>query len=184
VSADTVEDAEELFLLGKDRLLNVNHWHKYAGAVSGVFALTDHHGKELHRKAHKGDYLKIMLPGPGEKAGEGFDWVRIETIQYDDYPDDNSELIAMTVRPTPAPVNEEANTAHFFSQDATSTFSVQRKGKDVIATYHGRNEVPNTGTENLVDKARNAIVAIGAMLGLSEVQWKSLIKGFLTYEEE
>ncbi|RYD56065.1 MAG: hypothetical protein EOP56_14115 [Sphingobacteriales bacterium] len=182
VLADTIEEAEELFLAGKDRLLSINNWHDYAGELSGVFVLTDNHGKELHRKAHKGDYLKINLPGPGESAGDGYDWVHVETIQYDDYPDSNSETIAMTVRPTQAPVNNDKNTAHFFSDDATSTFSIQRKGKEVIATYHGRNEVPNTGTDNLIDKARNAVVALGAMIGISELQWKSLIKGFLTYE--
>lgn len=184
ITEDTIEDAEELFLLGKERMLSVNHWHEYAGALSGVFTLTDSHGKELRRKAHKGDYLKIQLPGPGENAGKGYDWVHIEAIQYDDFPDTNSETIAMIARPVAAPIGNDHNTAHFFSDDATSTFSIQRKGKKVIATYHGRNEVANTETDNLLDKARNALMALGAMLGLSELQWKSLVKGFLTYEGE
>lgn len=35
---------------------------------------------------------------------------------------------------------------------------------------------------SMQDKIRNAVVAAGAILGLSEIQWKSLLKGFLQKE--
>jgi hypothetical protein len=34
-----------------------------------------------------------------------------------------------------------------------------------------------------MDKVRNAIVALGAMIGLSSPQWQSLVKGLLEPEE-
>ena len=52
----------------------------------------------------------------------------------------------------------------------------------MLATYSGRNEVPNTEADNLLDKARNAVVAIGAMIGLSELQWEKLVKGLVRFE--
>lgn len=183
VAMESVDDADELFVIAKERLLHVNDWHTYAGALSGVFTLTDSRGKELHRRAHKGDYIKILLPGPGENAGNGYDWVHIEALEYDDYPDTDSEVLAMTVRPVTSPETRDQNTAHFFDNKATSTFSVQRHGAKVSATYHGRNETPNTGTDNLVDKVRNAAMALGAMLGFSELQWTGLLKGFLKFDE-
>lgn len=184
VTLNTIEDAEELFLIGKDRLLDMNNWDKYAGGLSGVFTLTDAHGKELHRKAHKGDYVKIMLPAPGEHAGQGYDWVHIEELVYDDFPDENREIIAMTVYPTAAPNGDKEDTSHFFTNKASSTYSIQRDGKEVMATYHGRNEIYNTETTDIIDKARNMIVATAALMGMSELQWKNLIKGFLDMEQK
>ena len=182
-SAESPEDAEELFIVAKDRLLDVNNWNRTAVAVSAVFELADHHGNHLNRKAHKGDYIKIDLPAPGSKTGDGYDWVVIEQIAYDDYPDEHTESILMQVRPAPAPTNGNEDVAHFFKADATSSFIIERHGKLLMAHYYGRNEVPNTEAENPVDIVRNAVVATGAVIGLSDVQWNNLIQGFLSFGE-
>src|SRR5690606_6922297 len=161
IATDNTEQAEALFVAAEDRMLDVNNWHLFAGPPTSTFRLTDSEGNELNRKAHKGDLIKRELPAaPGKNEGGGYDWVRIEALQYDDYPDTNREILAFTVRPVPAPQSSGENTAHFFDEDATSTFAVHREGKKVLATYHGRNEKPNTETSNLLDKARNAVVAV------------------------
>ena len=49
-------------------------------------------------------------------------------------------------------------------------------------SYHGRNEVPNTSAVKVLDKLRNAVVALGAQAGLSEVFWKKLARGMLQKE--
>jgi hypothetical protein len=183
VMAESQDDAEEMFVTAKNRLLNVNQWHEYAGVGSATFKLTDEKGYPLTRTARKGDYIKVDIPGPGSVAGEGKDWVVIETIQYDDYPDTNMEILAMRVRTTSKPGHETDASDHFFKAGATSTFSVQRRGSKILATYNGRNETPNVEADNLIDKARNAVVAIGAMLGLSDVQWQKLIKGFVEFDD-
>lgn len=182
ITTEDIEDAEDFFLIAKDRLLDINGWGTLAGAASASFQLTDLHGHEAHRKAHTGDHIRINIPGPGSQTGDGYDWVRIETIAYDDYPDESSESITMRVRPSANPTGEAGDVAHFFKDAATSTFIVERHGKILAAHYYGRNEVPNTAADSLMDKARNVAVATGAMLGLSDVQWKNLVKGLLDFD--
>ena len=80
VTLENVDDAEDLFLVAKEKLLDVNNWHKVAEGSSAAFILTDTHGSEVHRPAHTGDYIKIKIPGPANSAGDGFDWVHIEKI--------------------------------------------------------------------------------------------------------
>ena len=69
--------------------------------------------------------------------------------------------------------------AHFFEEGATSTFILQLQNNTVFASYYGRNEVPNTDVERLTDKVRNALVGMAAYVGISEIHWKALLKGFL-----
>jgi hypothetical protein len=183
-TAESIDDAEELFILAKDRLLNVNKWDKTAASASATFTLTDHTGHDVSRNAHKGDYIRINIPGPGSITGEGYDWVKIEAITYDDYPDENTESIVLQVRPAPAPINTNTDVAHFFKDEATSTFDIERHGRLLIARYYGRNEVPNTDAEKTMDVIRNTAVAAGAILGLSDAQWNSLLKGFLNFDED
>jgi hypothetical protein len=179
ITLESIDDAEEMFLIAKDRLTDVNHWNDVAGKMGAKFSLTDHHGKELHRHAHLGDYIKIDIPGPGNAEGEGFDWVHIDKIIYDDYPDDGTESIAILVRPCNSPTHPDGETAHFFSDDSTSTFIVERHNKIIIAHYYGRNEVPNTDADGILNKVRNVAVAIGGLLGISDIQWQSLIEGLI-----
>lgn len=179
VTASTHEEANELFIKAAHRLLDVNHWNQLAGFLSAVFILTDKGGSEVKRLAEAGDYFKIDIPGPGLESGEGFDWVEIEKVE--DLPDplSESESLAITVSPAPNPKQAGSDAAHFFSDEASSTFMVERNGNTVTASVHGRNEIPNTEIEDNKDKIRNAIVALGAITGLSKVQWKNLVTGLL-----
>jgi hypothetical protein len=56
--------------------------------------------------------------------------------------------------------------------------SYDRTCDKVTAFYHGRRVVPNTSPIKWTDNVRNACVAAGAVVGLSEVQRPALLKGF------
>ena len=180
VELDTHEEALNQYCLIKNKLLNISHWHTYSGTGTADFHLTDSEGNAVHRLAEKGDHFRINIPGPGSKTGDGFDWVQIQEIKEKTHPE--GEQIAIIVKPATNPNNANPDTAHFFKEDASSTFIVRTVGKTVFAEVHGRNEQPNTDAESLIDKARNIAVAAGAMLGFSKVQWKSLVDGLVNPE--
>jgi hypothetical protein len=179
-SAEHSDDlsAREHYLRCRNRMLNVNSWNEAGGRLGADFQLMDGNGDALERSALPGDFIRIDVPGPGSAAGKGYDWVVIEKLEEQSEGIEN-DFVVITVRPTENPRTEENDTAHFFDANASSTFIIQRNGKVVTAEYHGRNETPNVQTDNKIDKVRNAAVALGGMLGLSEVQWKSLINGLL-----
>lgn len=179
IKLDSVEEALWEFEIVKDRLLNVSKWHELSGEILARFQLTDASGAELSGSAKEGDYIRINVPGPGNKSGEGYDWVRIEKIESISDESESLEFVAIKVRPCPSPVNEELSTAHFFKNIATSTFVVKRINSTISAEVHGRNEETNTDTPDVSDKIRNFIVGLGAMLGFSKVQWKSLVDGLI-----
>lgn len=173
----TSEEAGKTFARASARLVNPPVWHRIAGELSSKFKL--YNSDDLHgRLVIVDDYLAIDVPGPGLKTGDGFDWVRVELLEKNIMPhcDDS---IAMRLRTSTNPTTRDTGIAHFFSNDATSTFIIKRTGKKVSASYHGRNEIANTTDISLMDKLRNTAVAIGSVAGLSTLQWEALIEGFL-----
>ncbi|MEJ6978912.1 hypothetical protein WG906_00525 [Pedobacter sp. P351] len=174
----TIEEAISGYESAKQKLLDISKWHDYAGEGTADFQLTDITGNIVYRSATEGDYFKIDIPGPGSKTGEGYDWVQIQSII--EKTENDCQYISITVRPASNPTNQNEDVAHFFKDEASSTFMIQRTGLVVSAEVHGRNEQANTDSQNIIDKVRNIIVAAGAFLGLSEVQWKSLVKGLLS----
>lgn len=174
---ETMEAARKCYEVAKQRLLHVNNWQKWAGAATANFQLTDANGNHVNRSVEEGDYFKIDIPGLGPLTGEGYDWVRVEKIVENRSED--SERVVIQVRPASNPNNERKDVAHFFSDSASSSFIVKRDGKTVTAHVHGRNEKPNTNTETLVDKVRNAAVATGAVAAFSKLQWKNLVNGLI-----
>jgi hypothetical protein len=179
VKAYTPEEAKKVFAEAKEKLLDINNWNKLCGIASSIFYLTDEQGNQIHRQPIKGDYIKIDLPAPGSTSGGGFDWVRIEAIEDKSNPEGDTESFAIRVRPAENPQEPGEDTAHFFKEDATSSFLIQRKGKQVNAEVHGRNEIPNAANKGVFDKIRNLIVGLSASTGLAIPQWKSLINGLL-----
>lgn len=182
VSLPDKEQALDCFRRAYKRLLNPPVWHELSGALSADFVLTDEKGEELERLLLEGDYIRINIPGPGNATGDGYDWVKVETVEDKTNADAEEERLGIKVRACDNPTNANNNTAHFFKSDATSSFIIHRNGNTVTASYHGRNEVPNTKTDKTTDNVRNAMVATGAIAGLSELQWSALIKGFLSEE--
>jgi hypothetical protein len=177
IECDTEEQAVDLFNTAKQRLLNVNEWEQLTGIASADFQLTDRYGKEVQRSVQRLDHFRINIPGPGNVTGKGYDWVRVEEIHEEN--EEDQTAVYIKVRPATNPQNSDPEVAHFFDDDATSTFTVKRYGKKVTAAVHGRNEKPNTHSDNLLDKARNAIVSVTALNGFSKLQWKQLVKGLI-----
>lgn len=161
----------------KIRLMNVELWEKYGGKAS--FKLFNYAGDPVSRLARKGDFIRIDLPGPGPRAGRGYDWVHIEEMQDEVDEKNDTASFAFRVRPAAGPASKKNETAHFFTSDATSTFMVQRKGNRVIAEEFGRNENSNTQAQRITDKVRNAVVAVAASYGAAHLQWQDMLEGIL-----
>jgi hypothetical protein len=179
VTRHTVAEARHCYTKAVKRMLNPGIWHKLAGWASASFKLAGAKGEDLFRLVRQGDYIRIDIPGPGPVEGGGYDWVRVEKMEEYIDPGGQMEWTGMKVRPCGNPSSAASGAAHFFRDDATSTFIIERDGLKITAYYHGRNEVPNTSTLKLADNVRNALVAVGAMVSLSEAQWSALSKGFL-----
>lgn len=159
--------------------MNINKWYTYSGSTGAEFTLTDPYGDVVENAAPKvGDLIRIKLPAPSNKQGDGFDWVRIE--QFENYQEQlkDEEVFGFRVRPVQNPNTTSPDSAHFYTSAATSTFLIIRKSSTVYVMERGRNENPNL-SGNLFNKIRNAVVALAAMLGLAKPQWKNLVKGIL-----
>ncbi|MBC7390397.1 MAG: hypothetical protein H7329_14365 [Opitutaceae bacterium] len=178
-TAETREEAIKVFEIACQRLIEIHNWDKFAEKISAKFVLTNKSGFEVLREPKEGDFIRIDIPGPGTKAGDGYDWVQIETILFSDPYEMEEKLFGFKVRPSSNPENSESGTAHFLSDQATSSFIISLKGKTVYSEIHGRNESPNTGASHLIDKVRNLGVAAGAILGVANIQWNLLAKGLL-----
>ncbi len=181
----THAEAIALYNLARERLLHINGWYSYTGesVLSGKFQHTDENGRSVERAPKEGDFIRIELPGVGPESGDGFDWVQIERIaeSQKDNSGEDSQFCAIRVRPAPNPATPSEETAHFFTELATSTFQVSRAGKVVIAEEIGRNEMPNNeDNDKTKDTIRNTIYAETASRGASWPQWKVLMSGFLT----
>jgi len=179
IKASDLNAARELFKKARMNLLNVNKWHELAGALSAKFQLTDEKGNAINDNLRKGNYFSISIPAaPGSSVGNGNDWVKVETLE--EQKNNNTDWIAIRVRPAKSPLqHNSAETAHFFTDDASSSFCLERKGRKVTASIYGRNEKPNIKAKTLTDKIRNVLIAFSAMIGLSKSQWTSLVRGIL-----
>ncbi|MGZ3852522.1 MAG: hypothetical protein ACXVLT_14295 [Flavisolibacter sp.] len=169
--------AKSLYEQAKQRLLFVHDWGKITGKLSADFQLTDNRGREVERLAKKGDHFRIDILGPGSKAGEGYDWARVEDIK--EVHEEGIDSIAILVRPASNPKTSNPNTAHFFSEKSTSTFVVAREGNKVTASIYDRNIEANEETKEPLDKIRNAVVGLSAKHGFSKLQWQALVEAFL-----
>ena len=174
---NNVQEACVLYTTARERLLFVHNWGNITGKWSADFQLTDDKGNEVDRFAQPGDHFRIDITGPGSSAGEGYDWARVEAIK--EVHEENVDSIAIRVRPAANPQSTSDNVAHFYSYQSTSTFVITREGTTVTASVYDRNIEPNEETTSLIDKARNAVVGLGAKHGLSKLQWQALAEAFL-----
>jgi hypothetical protein len=158
IIAESIEDADEIFLVAKDRLLNVNKWKTLCNDF-GELHLTDSHGRQIQRKAHYNDYIRI------QEAGQPTEWVHIDGIEYNDYPDEDYETIGIRMRDAKEPAeyhNEENDTSY----NATGTFVAERRGRHVSVHYYSRNENIHAAT----------------WLAGHDMQWQALVEALLRVE--
>lgn len=174
---DNQDEAVLQYEIVKERLLNVNNWHHVAGFVSAKFQIVDLSGKEVYRHCQLGDYLKIDIPGPGSKEGEGYDWVCIEELKEVNTTEIRS--LGFTVRPSHNPQKNSTEIAHFYSSGTTSSFIVVLEYSKVTAWVVDRNLKPNDNTDSLIDKIRDSTIGVGAIGIFSRVQWQNLVDGLV-----
>jgi hypothetical protein len=172
-----LQKAKVLFDLAKNRLLDVNHWQELTGKMLADFQLTDHTGQHVEGPVREGLYYKIDVPGPGSKAGEGYDWTKVEKI--DIYSSTDVDSIGIRVRPTSNPTSGDESIAHFYDKDSTSTFTLTRENTKVTAAIYDRNTKTNQNTDKLIDKIRNTAVGAGGIFSFSKIQWKSLTEALI-----
>lgn len=175
-------EAKEFFEVAKNRLRNVNSWAELAGNGSATFQLMDSSGIPIDRYVEKGDLVRIDIPGPGSQAGEGYDWVQIEAIEFQSTPYRNH--YSFRVRPTQNPSKKKEGIAHFYSKESTSTFMVKQNKNTVSVAIYDRNTKPNVNAESSMNNVRDAIVGTAGILGFSKFQWTKLIHGILKKENE
>lgn len=155
------------FSRSRDRLFNVNAWSQIPGIANATFELFSPGGEPLTRNHVKnGDFIKIDLPGPLP-----FYWVKV--IEISDQPDHAQ----FTVQPTydPTEKDDRRATDHFFQGKARSTFTVERKGKEITALEIGVDEAINNKEEEAGGKGLiNTVVSEGGWAAFQKYQWKNL----------
>lgn len=171
------DEAKLFYEVVRERLFNVNKWHSKAGFVSGSFQLMDANGKKLEKNVEIGDYIRIDIPGPGSSEGFGYDWVLVEDLR--EIREENIQSVGFRVRPSQNPANEDNATAHFYSDEATSSFIVSRENNTVSSLIIDRNVKPNTDASTITDKIRHVAVSLGAIGLFSKVQWQNLANGLV-----
>jgi len=143
--------------------------------------LADAGGDKPDGAVLKGDYLKIDIPGPGSKEGDGYDWVRVEELT--ETQEENVQSIGFRVRPSKNPFGKKNEPAHFYSNEATSNFIVSREGKRVTAVIIDHNIKPNDGAASIIDKIRHTAVGMSAIGAFSKVQWQNLVEGIVSRKD-
>lgn len=153
---NTIEEAEDCFVDAKERLLDVNNWNRYNPVPGISFRLTDGHGRDVHRRAHKGDHIKIDVPG-----GDGIHCCAvIEAIEYDDYPDLGMEAFTLRLHPCSHAGTEDND--HGLPEGA---MIIERRGKQVYTAFQAR-------------KAPDQPAVNEDFCGLYEAQWNSIANRF------
>ena len=176
------EKAKSTFSRARHKLLHPLIWKPMTGNMATDFKVPAPGGEVVDTPLVVGDYITIDIPGPKLSAGDGHDWVKVKKVE-DNVDPQADESFALTVEVCENPEHPEKGVAHFFAAGATSTFIIVRSNQKVTASYYGRNETTNFDSPALGDKIRNAVIAIGAKAGVSELQWNSFLKGLLGDQE-
>ena len=152
-----VAAAKAAFATQSAKLGDVGSWTALSGPENAKFDAYDAGGAAVHgRSAKAGDFVRVQLP-----AQPSAFWVRVEDVSVS--PDKLSLRVRPSYDPTERPLTPSV-TAHFFTDKATNTFSVERHGADVEVRVEGRHESANTGPAagGLGNAARNRAIAEGA----------------------
>lgn len=171
----TVSEAEESFSFLHEKLFRIERWNSCSDVSS--FMLYDETGNEKTEGiAIIGDFIKVTLPGSGKD-----DWVKV--IEIYDTPNE----VVLTVRPSNDPTDDEnkETTSHFFTDDSTNNFCLQKKDEQINFYVIGLNEKSNTTeTSGILETVRNVATAkLGHYLGVQKLQWKSFAESFFEIDK-
>ncbi len=168
-------EAKNVFQRLIQKLFNIEQWNAESNLSS--FALFDENGfAKMEKIAAVGDFMRITLPGSGKD-----DWVKIVEIH------DAADEIVLTVQPSPNPTDKEDNstTSHFFTNDSTNNFCLQKNGIKLNFYVIGLGEKSNTeDTSGTIETVRNFATAnIGHFLGIQKAQWQNFCENFVEIEK-
>lgn len=173
----TNEEAEAAFSRLEEKLFRIKNWNDASGASS--YELFDANGdNRLDNAMTIGDFIRISLKGALK-----YDWVKIIEIYR------SSNEIVLTVQPTFNPTEDNTNesvTSHFFNDQATNNFCLEKTDKSLKFYVIGLNEKTNTlETKGLLETIRNLATAnIGSYLGIQKGEWKTFCEQFLEIENQ
>lgn len=148
------EDAEDLFVDAKEKLLDVNNWKRYSGMAVADFRLIDGHGRPVKRKAHRGDHIKIEMAGQTDHY-----CMVIDAIEYDDYPDLSMETFTLRLRPC---VDDNDTDDESTSVAREGTMVIERRNRKLFASFQEKGDPSESG-----------------WFCFTNDQWNSLVKGFI-----
>lgn len=180
LSLENNEEAKQLYEIAKERLLDMGNWHSLVGVLSAKFQVINDELVEVKRNIQKGDFVRIDIPGPGNSAGEGYDWVQVKDIR--EKSEGEIQSIGFQVRPSNNPLGDKTDIAHFYAETATSNFIIIREENKLGSFIIDRNLKPNADTESLIDSVRNSTIGIGALGIFSKVQWQRLADSLVKKE--
>jgi hypothetical protein len=174
VTAADRNDAQKLFFIGRNRLIDVNKWNHLCGSGSINFILTDTDGNRMERTAEKNDLIKVDTTTPIEHDSQS-EWVQIEDVEDKSDTDGPFESITLHVSPAPSFDIKGEIISHFHDGEATTCFTLTRKNNVVTATVQGRNK-------KLTDNNSTDHVA-GAFEKISNTDWKNFLNGLIAMEK-
>jgi hypothetical protein len=159
--------AIQAFESAKQKLYRVNAWSGLPG-INSTFEVYKPSGVLAEGgTVALNDFIKIILPGPVPE-----NWVQVTDIR------EGKDEAEFTVHPSPAPPGQGKDATeikHFFIQEASSTFRVERQGKQLKAFEIGKNEGINNQGEAAGNRAAvNTLVAEGGWAGFQAIQWEKL----------
>jgi hypothetical protein len=172
----TETEAKDFFSQMKGKLLNLRRWDE--NSTPSNYELFDENGNVLEDKTISiGKFIRIMVYGAGK-----YDWVKVVDIF------DASDEFVITVQPTYDPTAnppDKTVTSHFFKNEATNNFSLQRDDTSVALYVIGLNEKANVKESgNPIEAARNLAAAnLGYYLGMQKAMWTEFCKNFLEIGE-
>lgn len=161
---ETEKEAKEAFDRSVEKLFDVEKWSELPGATS-KFELRNPDGtKKKDKKPSVGDHLRILIPGPMPE-----NWVEVIDINR------SPNAVSFTVTPDYDPLEKSTYVEHFFDNEATSTFKVEREGREIRGYEIGKNEdINNRGIEAGDRKILNTITAETGWAVFQKLQWRKL----------
>lgn len=172
-------DAELNFNILKQRFLNINGWREYCNDLFADFKLYNANGDAIERLPQKGDFISIDLMGcMVSDKDSSYDWVEIINLDFS-----AQNYCLMECVPASKPQGNNAVINHFYHSSSTSTFIITNNMNHLKAGIYGRNEIPNLKT-SFFRKIRSIIISIAGMMGVSKIEWKCLVDGWLNFEEQ
>lgn len=176
ITLHDIDDARDMFLLAKDRLLDVNDWNNLYKSNDYSFLLTKPNGSKLHRDARIDDRIKISATNNNGNSSDM--WVRIDKIQYDFFPDVNSESISMLLEMSYSPSGDGVDTPN----RPVESIVLKREHNSLTAHCNIGNELPAL-EDKTPNEQINTKTDLHPILSIPNEQLEQLLQGLIAVYE-